>query len=310
MPDVSVIIVTYNTCVETRTCIDNVFSHTKDCSLEVIVVDNASTDGTQEQLSKEGCITYICNDANIGFGRANNVGIKRASGRNILFLNSDTLLQNDAISILCKYLDSHPEAGAVGGNLYKADGAPTHSYRRFFPSIYSELNDLTGELLEKIVHPHDAEFNTTSAPLPVSFITGADLMVRRSVLDAIGGGFNPDFFMYYEDCELCWRIHKAGYSVVNVPEARITHLTGYSLKSMPSITKARMVFNSRKLFYRICYSWLARIPIYCTLFCMIVLKRIRYAGSAHYRAFGTAMMRELFRPVLIMGDPSKSDCKF
>lgn len=305
MSDVSIIIVTFNTCSETRACIDSIFANTKECIFEVIVVDNASMDDAVEKLAGDERILYIRNDTNLGFGRANNVGIARATGRNILFLNSDTLLQNDAISILCKYLDSHPEVGAVGGNLYKADGTPTHSYRRFFPSLYSEINDLTGELLEKIVHPQDAEFNTTSAPLPVSFITGADLMVRRSVLDAIGGGFNPDFFMYYEDCELCWRIHKAGYSVVNVPEALITHLTGYSLRNMPSTAKARMVFNSRKLFYRICYSWLARIPIYFTLFCMIVLKRIRYAGNAHYRAFGAEMMRELFRPVRIMRDPSQ-----
>ncbi len=252
--DLSIIIINYNTCEETGKCIESVFEKTADISFEVILVDNASKDGSKEVFEADSRIRYIYNDENLGFGRANNVGIEVSRGRNVLFLNSDTLLRNDACSILSRYLDQHERIGVVGGNLYNADGHPTHSYRKYFPSVYSEMNDILSGLPNKLIYGKNAEFNYSGTPKRVKMITGADLMIRRAVLDEIGGGFDPDFFMYFEDTELCWRVCKAGYEIVSVPQAEIVHLTGYSSKKKTSEAKGRILRNSKSLYFSKCLS--------------------------------------------------------
>ena len=111
--DVSIIIVNYNTCRMTAECIDSVFEKTHGIDFEIILVDNASTDGSREHFAGDSRITYIYNDENLGFGRANNAGIERARGRYVFLLNSDTLLIGNAIKTLCDHLDAHPETGAA-----------------------------------------------------------------------------------------------------------------------------------------------------------------------------------------------------
>lgn len=242
MKDVSVIIVNYNTKGLVSDCIDSVFSNTAGLDFEVIVVDNGSVDGSRELFRDDGRITYIYNDANLGFGRANNNGLLTASGRNVIFLNSDTLLRGNALKILCDFLDSNPEAGACGANLFTREGTPNQSYMLYRPGIRAELArffEIKGET-----------FNATGRPKRVGFISGADLMVRKSVLDKVGP-FDTRFFLYFEETELCARIEAAGYRIYSVPEAEIIHFGGATVRKED---KEKIYYESRDLYLRLTHS--------------------------------------------------------
>jgi GT2 family glycosyltransferase len=248
--DVSIIIVNYNTRNLLKQCIDSVFEKTHSIKFEIIVVDNASSDGSQ-QMIKENFLNIILIESqeNLGFGRANNIGFKYANGRNIFLLNSDTILLNNAVKILSDFLDANLNVGVCGGNLFDVNLKPNHSYRRTFPSILWELNWLTFGYLEKIRYGKNREFNYTNDVLEVGYIIGADMMVRMTVLDEVGV-FDADFFMYSEESELSWRIKEAGYKIMSVPQAQIIHFEGGSFQRKNiNNNKLKLYFEGRELYY-------------------------------------------------------------
>lgn len=249
MMDVSIIIVNYNTIQLLIDVLDSIFVTCKDVLFEIIVVDNHSIDNSEEICYKRygEKIIFLPLDENVGFGRANNIGIKEAQGRNVFLLNPDTILLNNAIKILSDFLDSHDEVAVCGGNLYNVDKEPTHSFLRYLPSVFGELDQLTGYKLSKWCYGKSFEFNHDNRPLHVGYITGADMMIKKIVLDEVGC-FDPDFFMYFEETELTYRIRKAGYKIMSVPEACIVHLEGksHSLKE----NRERMFLTSRRLYYK------------------------------------------------------------
>lgn len=249
MMDVSIIIVNYNTIQLLIDVLDSIFVTCKDVLFEIIVVDNHSIDNSEEICYKRygGKIIFLPLDDNVGFGRANNIGIKEARGRNVFLLNPDTILLNNAIKILSDFLDSHDEVAVCGGNLYNVDKEPTHSFLRYLPSLFGELDQLTGYKLAKWCYGKSFEFNHDNRPLHVGYITGADMMIKKTVLDEVGC-FDPDFFMYFEETELTYRIRKAGYKIMSVPKACIVHLEGksHSLKE----SRERMFLTSRRLYYK------------------------------------------------------------
>lgn len=218
MKDVSVIIVNYNTLNLTKDCIDSVFEHTKRVEFEVIVVDNNSTDGSKYVLATDDRIVFIQSPQNEGFGRANNLGYEHSNGNFILFLNSDTLLIDDAISIMADFLRySNENIGCVGSLLINSNKEEIFSYGKF-PEWYDEF----------IGRKPESNYQT-SYPAFVDTISGADLMVRRSVIEK-HGLFDPDFFMYYEDTELMRRYHRCGVKAVVIGLKGIIHLEGSSSK--------------------------------------------------------------------------------
>lgn len=257
MMDVSVIIVNYNTLKMTDECIDSVIEKTSGINYEIVLVDNASTDGSKAFFSADSRVKYIYNEENLGFGRANNRGLEIAVGRNVLFLNSDTLLRNNAIKILSDFLDDHKESGACGGNLFSSDGTPGMSFGRYFPSLYEELNIFFEDIPNKILYGKNSHFNHTGRELKVGFIAGADLMVKNSVLKDVGY-FDPSFFLYYEETELCLRINRYGKSIFSVPKAEIVHFDGAKARrtaSRESNVQYRMQMEkSRAIFYNLSYS--------------------------------------------------------
>lgn len=250
--DVSVIIVNYNTLKMTSLCVDSVFRMTKGITFELILVDNASTDGSKEHFCMDKRIIYHYSDVNLGFGNANNKGLDIAKGRNIIFLNPDTILNNNAIKILSDYLDSRENVGACGGNLYDDSMHPIISFERCFPSILSEANRCLKGYLFKVIFGRNYKFNHTDRVIKVAYIVGADLMIKKSILDKIGG-FDKRFFMYYEEVELCRRIYDHGYEIVNVPSARITHLEGQSSKETDRVANLikneKMRLSGRKIYF-------------------------------------------------------------
>lgn len=245
--DVSIIYVNYKTADLVLDSIRTVKEKTEGITYEIIVVDNCSADGSVEKIRNAyPDVRLIEAGGNLGFGRANNLGIKSAQGTVVFFLNPDTLLVNNAAGILFRYLMDEKKTGACGGNLTDAAGEPVNSFGRFFPSLYEEF--LSVFYLERRPwrYPGSVHYNYTGRPLPVASVVGAGLMVKRSVLDETGP-FSPDFFMNFEETELCYRIVRAGYAVTSVPDARIIHLEGRS--DYADASRVQRYFEGQYVFF-------------------------------------------------------------
>lgn len=232
--DVSVIIVNYHTKELIRNCIRSVMEHTPAAvSYEIIVVDNDTENLTDLAIADN--IRTLQLEANVGFGRANNAGAAIARGETLFFLNPDTLLLNDALSILLEAMKSDNRIGVCGANLFDAALVPMHSHYyctlTFRHALRSALT--SAESLYGIARQH----NFSPKPKDVEYITGADLMIRADLFNRIGG-FHERIFMYYEDVDLCYRVRREGYRCVNVPSARIMHLEGQSFASSEADIKA------------------------------------------------------------------------
>ena len=258
--DVSVIIVNYHCAQMTIDCIRSVFEKTQTASFEVIVVDNASGDGSAELLRQTfgDLIQVIESNENLGFGRANNLGARHASGEYLFLLNPDTLLVNDAIGILGDYLRQHPQAGVAGGNLYAPDMTPAPSYCLAFDDLRRERRNASwahligSKVKTKLgIHGKMKEFNFSDREKQVAYIFGADMMLPKRVFDEVGG-FDPAFFMYAEEEELTWRITQRGYRVMNVPQARIIHLEGATTSQTHAFNERqfRMRMNGTLTYYQ------------------------------------------------------------
>lgn len=220
---VSVIIVNYNTERLLEECILSIHKYTQDVNYEIVVVDNASSEGSLNNLmNRFSDVRFHFSTENLGFGKANNIGASIAKGEYLFFLNPDTLLITNAIFILYEYLKIHPQVGVCGGNMYKGDMTPASSFYNIDFLAYEY----------KIIFNMDRYpgFNYTTDTKDVKVIVGADLFIHKSVFFEFGG-FDKDFFMYFEEVELCYRVGKAGYKIVSVPSAEIIHLQGGSAEN-------------------------------------------------------------------------------
>lgn len=228
--DVSVIYVNYHTSGLIADSLRSLVRLTEGVEYEVIIVDNNTEKDLPDRFSNlfpDMDIRYVMLDDNVGFGRANNAAFRIARGRNLLCLNPDTILLNNAVRMLSDYLDAHSDTAIVGGNLLDSDMKPTLSFRRIRPGILWEINELLHHIPVRAAFGKNIFYNYTDRPLEVGYISGADLMIRSDVASA-SGGFHPDYFMYYEETDLCNRVSKAGYKITNLPQARIQHLEGKS----------------------------------------------------------------------------------
>lgn len=254
--DISIIIVNYNTKDETSTCIESIFEKTTGIDFEVILVDNDSCDGSKELFSSNNRITFIETGNNLGFGKANNVGLQVAQGKYVFFLNSDTYLYNNAIKQFFDYCESHQDKriGAIGCLLKSPDLQRTHSFADFPKISRILLSRMASPLYKfcgKTYHTLDNESLIKEEPFEVDYVTGADLFIRKSLLDEYGA-FDPDFFMYFEETELQYRLHKAGYSNYILPTPSIVHLEGGSLKKygQRNVKKMMMTQKSQFLYFK------------------------------------------------------------
>lgn len=220
---VSIIIINYNTLSLTRNCINSIFKCIKDQSFEIIVVDNASTDGSKEFFGEFKNIIYIYLNKNIGFGSANNIGAQYSNGEYLLFLNSDTIIKNNILYYFLKFYEISPNNRICLGSYLKNNCDEwTHSYDRF-PTI-------RGQLLKYLLLPFNHKVRKPSkilASISVDYIIGADLFIPKSIFLEIGG-FDEDFFLYFEETDLQLRLKDIGVerSIISGPE--IIHLEGAS----------------------------------------------------------------------------------
>lgn len=253
--DVSVIIVSYNTKDLTRNCLNSLYEHTKDLNFDVYVVDNDSQDGSCEMIKEEfPQVKLMETKENLGFGKANNLAIKDSEAKYVFLLNSDTIFINNAVKVMFDFLENpnNQNVGACGGNLYDAEGKNALSYG-YLPSLktkFIKTFQLKWLFPSENIKISDRGFNISNELKQVDYITGADLMMRKSVLDEVGV-FDKDFFLYYEETELQFRINKAGYKVFILPDAKIHHLEGKSSSNRKNRRKAFL--ESEYLFYKKCY---------------------------------------------------------
>ena len=241
--DVSIIIVNYNTRDLLKDCLISIYKHTTEINFEVIVSDNGSVDGSIEMLKQEfPQVVLIENNANLGFGTANNRGLAVAKGKYIFYLNSDTVLLNNAVKFFYDYWENSADKeslGALGCNLLDADGKLTHSFESF-PSSKKILKDTTFDFL-RIVRLTlffflSEAFSFTKKPAAqkerkafygtVDYIIGADLFLRNNE----SAQFDEEYFLYYEDTDLQRKLAHLGLSRQIIQGPVIQHLEHKSNK--------------------------------------------------------------------------------
>lgn len=250
--DVSVIIVNYNTKQLLSDCIKSIKEQTVGIEYEVIVVDNDSHDGSQEMLKRDfPWVRLIESKENLGFGKANNLGMKNANGKYFFLLNSDTILVNNAIKEFYDFSESHLGFGALGSILLDKDLKPCHSYG-IFQSELKSLKDVLAKYL-RFLKDHVQQPSLISEPIEVDYITGADLWIPQNVFKNIGG-FDPDYFMYFEEADWQLRMRKTGLDRLIIPGPRIIHLEGgsdstksrlWSSKRLENYYKSQKIYNKK-----------------------------------------------------------------
>ena len=220
--DVSTILVSYNTFALTREAVASALAAAPGLAHQVIVVDNASPDGSAARLAAafagDARVTVLDTGQNPGFAAANNRGAERATGRVLYFLNPDTVSHGDGIARLVAYLDAHPAAGAVGPRVLNADGSDQPSTSTF---------ETVGSLLRHYfpVGGGRRQPDPGAGPQPVDIVKGCALAVRRDAFDAVGG-WDERTFLYAEEDELCWALAERGLATVYLPDATVTHYGG------------------------------------------------------------------------------------
>lgn len=253
--DISIIMVNYNTLELTKNAINSLIEKTKGIEYEIFLVDNNSKDGSQEYFStlQMDNFKYIQSRDNLGFGRANNLAYPKTKGRYIFLLNTDTLLINNAIKIIFDVMEKNKKVGISGGNLYDLEMKPVHSFGKKIYSIKSHIKEEIISILKIFLKKERRlnqnfkrnDFNYTDKNTEVGYITGADMMIKRECIEK-DRFFDSDFFMYFEETELTYRIKKMGYKVLSIPEAKIIHLEGESTKFKEQKIK---MFNESKFKY-------------------------------------------------------------
>ncbi len=228
MPSISIIIINWNTQRLLSECLQSIRVNCQGLEPEVIVVDNASSDGSVAMLQQEYPeVRVIQNQTNVGFARANNQAMQASTGEYLLLLNSDACLLPGALEKLLEFDQIHPDAGIVGAMLVNPDNSFQASFSGF-PNLWREALILTGLgrlLFGKWFPSHGPEVG--KGPQPADYVEGACLFVRRTAYDQVGG-LDESFFMYSEEVDWCYRMKQAGWPVWYQPEARVLHYGGAS----------------------------------------------------------------------------------
>ncbi|MBK1643688.1 glycosyl transferase [Thiocapsa imhoffii] len=233
-PTVSVIIVSFNTRDLLVECIETLIAQAGPVSYEIIVVDNASRDGSADRVAERfPDVVLIRSELNLGFAAANNLGFTAARGRYLVLLNSDAFLTPGALERAVAEMDADPGIGLGGARLIGRDGAWQPS-ARMFPSLLNEFLTLSGLAARyprsRFFGAFDRTWADPLAPADVDWVPGAFSILRHDLLDRIGA-FDESFFLYYEEVDLCRRVHAAGLRVRYWPDVVVVHIGGESSRT-------------------------------------------------------------------------------
>jgi N-acetylglucosaminyl-diphospho-decaprenol L-rhamnosyltransferase len=254
--DVSVVIVSWNVCGLLRRCIESILS-ADGPSVEIIVIDNASADGSAEMLRAEfPQVDLIASDVNLGFSRANNVGLAHATGEYVFFLNPDTIVRNDALTRMVAFLGDHSEFDMIGPRLVSPDGIvqpvsrlPSRSVLLMLSeALYLHRLPIARALMKNRRMPLDDLWEARE----VEAVSGAAMFARRRVLNELAG-FDESFLYTCEDLDLCVRLGRRGSRIFYLVDAEVVHFSGQS-SSQASVRSGTMSILSMERYLKRSYS--------------------------------------------------------
>lgn len=277
MSDLTISIVNYNAGDFLINCLESIEKYKDGLNIDVWVVDNASADDSAKKAKvKFPQFHFLFNQDNLGFGKAHNQILKKAKTKYILILNPDSELKKGTLKYMLSFMDKNNDAGAASCRVVKADGSLDWASHRGFPTplaslLYFFFKD------DRLYHLTDRDL---SKPHEVDAIVGAFFLTKKEVLDKVGL-FDEDYFMYAEDLDLCYRIKKANYKIMYIPEVEILHLKGVSsgikshsqnlttanreskLKSLNSFYQTMIIFYKKNLAkgYPFFINWLVYLGI-------------------------------------------------
>ncbi|MBV6421891.1 MAG: hypothetical protein DAHOPDDO_03179 [Ignavibacteriaceae bacterium] len=295
--DVSIIIVNYKSTELLRNCLDSIYTFTKDISFEIIVVDNESIPGELEDVTKKfSGIKLVKNELNKGFGAANNQGTELAEGKYLLFLNNDTILQENSIKKVFDYADSISGENIIGCRLLNEDRSIQKSVFDF-PTL---ANVFTSNFFLYLLFPKSKYFNKyhlmnsgINSITEVDVVTGAFLFTPKQIFKKLGG-FDERFFFYMDETDLCYRYKQMNENVVYFPETSLIHLKGKSAggeswfknkyQSISTIKFFQKHFKGMKFFFAIIFHYaglIIRIPVFL-IGGILMMKRDLVKRSLYY----------------------------
>jgi GT2 family glycosyltransferase len=251
--DLSIIIVNYNVKEFLQNLIHSIEKASLNLTKEIIIVDNASDDGSVEFIGEKfPQIKLLANKKNLGFGKANNIGLGQAVGKYILLVNPDTLVAEDTFEKMIEFFESNSEVGLAGCKILNPDGTLQLACRRSFPGPWTSFTKVTGlsSLFpnSKIFARYNLTYLDENKTYEVDAISGSFMMMRKEVYEKVGG-FDEQFFMYGEDLDLCYRIQKSGFKIYYVHSAQIIHYKGESTKRS-SLDETKVFYNAMHLFVK------------------------------------------------------------
>ncbi|MDR3667496.1 MAG: glycosyltransferase family 2 protein [Ignavibacteriaceae bacterium] len=238
----SIVIINYNSRSVLLDCLNSIERNVSNLDFEVLVIDNNSYEPIIDLEALFPWVTFVYNKKNLGFAVANNIGIQRSSGRFVLLLNPDTVVNQNTFNPMISYLDEHKEVGIVGCKIYNQEGKierSTHSFpslaKEFvhaneFIKMFLSYDSFSGRMLKRILKIKSFEsYWDHDSIKEVDHITGACMMIKREVINKVGL-LDEAFFLYNEEVEWSYRIRKAGYKTIFLPDSNIIHLFGFSTK--------------------------------------------------------------------------------
>ena len=268
----SVVLLSYNTRELTEQALWSVLAAIEGMSAEVFVVDNASVDGSADMVEEKFPQVHLLrNDSNTGFAAGNNVALREVQGRFVLLLNTDTIVRRNTFECLVHFMEQNPQAGAVGCKILNPDGTLQLDSRRGFPTPVAAFCKMSGLSRFLPDHPTIARYNMTfldpEQPAEVDVLSGSCMLVRKEAMDEVGL-LDEDYFMYGEDIDWCYRIHRAGWKIFYIPDTEIVHFRGESGRGVPlrvlyRKSKAMSIFVDKHMKdrYRFFPPWLLHVGI-------------------------------------------------
>lgn len=257
MPDLSIIVVSFNARTDLERCLESLHAAPPALPHEIVVVDNGSSDGSAEAAGHWPQARVIQNHSNLGFARANNIGIRESTGVNLLLLNSDTVVSSGSIDRLLDELDRDSSVAVVGPRLVDGDGRAELSFGR----MIGPLNELRQKRLARSAA---VEQLTRRRQYP-DWVSGACLLVRR--MDAAAaGGLDERFFMYTEDVDFCAAVRALGRRILFTPDVEVVHLRGRSAASAPAATRDHYRRSQIAFYEKHHPRWVPLLKLYVRIF--------------------------------------------